>query len=235
MERCPGRDAGVCAGGGLSLVAVLVAGVWLPVARARRAFTMLGVVSVMVAWKVACRMGAFHTIWMPNTRPTPRPAGLRRRGCACRATIRPPGRDGRKAPFSGNAGISGRRSPASHQVACHQSSSFSSAAKESAARLVGPLPACHFPSPPSVGARTCQSGCGSWKMIRRRRSGPGPSSRSRGRHDLFQPVQQFPQRHGGHDVAVAGVSFSAMKRVAPSWGWMDHSGWSWMKRSCRTT
>ena len=51
----------------LSLAAVLVAGAWLSLARARRAVTMLGVVSVMVAWKVACRMGAFHTIWMPNT------------------------------------------------------------------------------------------------------------------------------------------------------------------------
>jgi hypothetical protein len=29
--------------------------------------------------------------------------------------------------------------------------------------------------------------------------------------------------------------FSAMNRVAPSCGWIDHSGWSWMKRSCRTT
>ena len=62
MERCPGRVlASVLVA---ALCAVLVAGAWLPVARASRALTMPGVVSVMVAWMVACRMGAFHAIWM---------------------------------------------------------------------------------------------------------------------------------------------------------------------------
>ena len=48
-----------------ALCAVLPA--WVSLARARRAVTMPGVVSVMVAWKVAWRVGAFHTIWMSNT------------------------------------------------------------------------------------------------------------------------------------------------------------------------
>jgi hypothetical protein len=67
MERCPGRVLVSVLVVALSLAAGLVAGAWLSLARARRALTICGVVSVMVAWKVACRMGAFHAIWMSNT------------------------------------------------------------------------------------------------------------------------------------------------------------------------
>ena len=59
------------AGWGFALVGALfagdVAGVWVSLARVSRSVMTWGVVSVMVAWKVACRMGAFHTIWMSKT------------------------------------------------------------------------------------------------------------------------------------------------------------------------
>jgi hypothetical protein len=63
MERCPGRVLVSVLVVALSLAAGLVAGAWLSLARARRALTICGV----VAWKVACRMGAFQAIWMSNT------------------------------------------------------------------------------------------------------------------------------------------------------------------------
>ena len=103
-----------------------------------------------------------HSISPVMSRPVSRtvPASARRPASAgtggCEGgmaprSIRPPGRGGRKAPFFGNAGLPAGRTGrpaavAAGQVACNQSSSSSSAAKEPAARPVVPLLACHFPS-----------------------------------------------------------------------------------------
>ena len=52
-----------------------------------------------------------------------------------------------------------------------------------------------------------------------------PVRPSRGRHNLFEPVQQLFQRQGDHDVTVLVV---ALFRDEAGWprpaGWMDHSG-----------
>jgi hypothetical protein len=55
-------------------------------------------------------------------------------------------------------------------------------------------------------------GCWSRTIIRRSMPRPG---RSEDGDYFFQPVQQFPQRQGGHDVTVAGVSFFGNEASGP--------------------
>ncbi len=74
MRREPttaGRGVCVLVGGLMAVVVgwwsggqTLVAWAGPVLARMSRAVMTSGVVSVMVAWMVAWRMGAFHTIWM---------------------------------------------------------------------------------------------------------------------------------------------------------------------------